>query len=449
VNTCCLPLWSLCLALGLAWASGSQAVSKPVRSASGQFSVLPAESTAWRGSSAFLAESDLLHLTPTLLTISAERLRQHLTRELQDTSAWQGKVRFELHATDSFEAPMRAMAEWQGRLWQYRVSLPEYISEDRFVSGLVEVNLLEMANRTSAGRSAEIPFWLTEGLTAHLLASRSLELILPPPKLEVRGMSITPWVVEEVNYQPLARAHARLRTNTPLTLEQLSWPGEEASRGRRGEVYRHCAQLFVHELLQLPRGRPLMNAFIRNLAQHYNWQVAFLETYHDHFSSLLDLEKWWALQVAHFTGRELDVTYSYGDSLVRLNQVLRFPVEVRLATNDLPLRGAVSLQVVIQEWDGNRQVEALEQMLSDLALLRTRIAPELVPLLDDYRLTIESFLRNRNRTGLYLPKGTNRQASLIQLIWRTTKSLDELDAELAGRMPEAGEGPSLSADRPG
>lgn len=186
-----------------------------------------------------------------------------------------------------------------------------------------------------------------------------------------------------------------------------------------------------------------MNAFIRNLHRHYNWQVAFLDTYQAHFSSLLDLEKWWALQVAHFTGRELDVTYSYDDSLARLHQVVRVPVEVRLATNDLPLRGAVPLQTVIQEWDGNRQVRALEQTYSDLALLRARAAPEVLPLLDDYRLTIEHYLKNRNRAGIYLPKGTNRQASLIQLIRRTVRSLDRLDRQLAGLLPESPATPAL------
>ena len=438
-----LALWIVSLTLGTSAGQPSPWAQRPVQSASGQITVLPATPEVRRGSSAFLSDSDLLHVDPTLLTISAERLRQHLTRELKDASPWQGKIQFLLHSTDSFEAPVRVVAEWQRDRCRYRVSLPEYISRDRFIRVLVEVNLMEIANRTPSVRSAEIPDWLTEGLTAQLLVSRSIEIILPPPKLDVRGIQVTPWVVEEVNYQPLALAHAQLRTNTPLTLEQLSWPTAEAFRGRKGESYRHCSQLFVHRLLQLPKGSQLMNAFIRNLHRHYNWQVAFLDTYQAHFSSLLDLEKWWALQVAHFTGRELDVTYSYDDSLARLHQVVRVPVEVRLATNDLPLRGAVPLQTVIQEWDGNRQVRALEQTYSDLALLRARAAPEVLPLLDDYRLTIEHYLKNRNRAGIYLPKGTNRQASLIQLIRRTVRSLDRLDRQLAGLLPESPATPAL------
>lgn len=448
MKVCHALVWVVCLTLGVNAAQHLRPGSQAVRSASGQFSVVPGEATRSRSSAAFFAESGLLHLEPSFLTISAERLRQHLTRELQDTSPWESRILFSLRGTVSFEAQPEVVLERLHNDWRYHVSLPDYMEHDRFVRALVEINLMEIANRTSAGRAAEIPAWLTEGLTAHLLVSRSIEIILPEPKLELRKINITPWVVEEVNYQPLALAHAQLQTNTPLSIEQLSWPVPGTFEGRRGVAYRHCSQLLVSRLLQLPDGPARINAFIRNLGRHYNWQVAFLEAYHAEFPSLLDVEKWWALQVAHFTGRELNAIYPHHDSVLRLHQVVRFPVEVRLATSTLPMHGDVRLQTIIVEWGANEQQFALQQTLADLALLRSRIAPELIPLLDEYRLTLHGYLRNRNRTGIYLPKGTNRQASLTILIRRTLKKLDQLDVELAGLLPQPSE-PTAMLDSSG
>jgi hypothetical protein len=381
------------------------------------------------------SDPNLVQLEPTLLTVSAERLRQHLCREIGDTSPWSGRVLFSLHPTKSLEAPARLRAEWQGNGWQYQVSLPDYIQHDRFIRTLVEVNLMEMADRDSAGRTTEIPIWLTEGLTGILLVSHSIEIILPPPRLQVRGVSTTPWSVQTKSYQPLALAHAQLQTNAPLTIEQLSWPAPNSLSGRRGQTYRNCSQLLVTQLLRLPEGPALLNAFIHDLGRHYNWQVAFLGTYQAQFSSMLDFEKWWALQVAHFTGRELGATYAYGDSVLRLKQAVLFPVEVRLQTNDLPLHGAMRLQTVIQERDLQQQQRAINRTLTELNLLRARIAPELIGLLDDYRLTLENYLRNRNRSGIYLPRGINRQVALNAVVRRTLQALDQLDEELDGLLP--------------
>lgn len=447
MNACHALACIVGLAVGVNAAPLPLPAQRPVQSASGQFTVLRTGSPGTSASSAVLSASDLLHLEPTLLTISAERLRQYLTRQLQDKSPWEGRILFSLREADSFEAPVEVVAERLPDRWQYQVSLPEYIQQERFIRALVEVNLMEIANRNASGRAAEIPAWLTEGLTAHLLVSRSIEIILPTPKLKLNGVSVTPWVVEDVNYQPLALAHQELQTQPPLTIEQLSWPTPDSFEGRSGQTYRNCAQLLVSRLLELPNGHALINAFIRNLGQHYNWQVAFLDTYHTQFSSLLALEKWWALQLAYFTGRELGSCYSYAESVSRLNQAVRCPVEVRVATNTLPMHVAVSLQTIIEEWDANEQTRALEQSLTSLTVLRARIAPELLPLLDDYRQTLRHYLQNRNRAGIYLPKGANRQASLTRLIRRTLTALDKLDAELDGLVPEPADNPAL-ADSP-
>ncbi len=66
--------------------------------------------------------------------------------------------------------------------WQYRVDLPNVVERPRYVRAIVQVLLLELANRTAQGRGAEIPLWLVEGFSQLLLASSEVEIILPPPR---------------------------------------------------------------------------------------------------------------------------------------------------------------------------------------------------------------------------------------------------------------------------
>jgi hypothetical protein len=427
-----LPL-ALLLVTGWAGWAQSPSASAPSHftSASGQFTVQAGPD--WKPSPAVWGtaeDPDVVQLTPTLLTVSAERLRQHLQRELEDRSNWSGRVLLELEPARVPRDTLRVVAELQSGRWQYRVTLPERMRRAGYLRALIEINLLEMANSRSAGRCAEVPTWLIEGLTGHLLASQAWQLILEPPQMTIRGVNLSPYYVESVNWQPLRLAHAQLQTNAPLTIEELGWPTEAGLEGRAGLVYRHCAQLLVTQLFRLPQGRRQLLAFIHTLATHYNWQVSFLEAFRADFPSLRSLEKWWALQVAHFTGRELDSICTHEDSVARLRDAVRVPVQVRLQTNDAPMHSTVSLQTVITEWDAARQAEALQQTLNRLALLRARLAPDLLSLLDDYRLSLGDYLRDRTKVGLHLPKGADRNIPLMQARGRVLRQLDQLDREL-------------------
>ena len=48
------------------------------------------------------------------------------------------------------------------------------------IRAIVQTLLLEVANRQARERSAEIPLWLAEGLTQHLLAAAEADLVLEP-----------------------------------------------------------------------------------------------------------------------------------------------------------------------------------------------------------------------------------------------------------------------------
>jgi hypothetical protein len=77
----------------------------------------------------------------------------------------------------------------------------------------------------------------------------------------------------------------------------LSWPAAEQLVGERGELYRSSAQLFVHQLLNLPEGAACMRTMLEQLPLYYNWQFAFLHAFHELFPQPVDVEKWWSLQL--------------------------------------------------------------------------------------------------------------------------------------------------------
>ena len=68
------------------------------------------------------------------------------------------------------------------------VALPDVLPRTRFVRALTGVVLLEFANRDAGARSAEIPAWLTDGLSQQLLATGAVEIVLSSPGRTVNGL---------------------------------------------------------------------------------------------------------------------------------------------------------------------------------------------------------------------------------------------------------------------
>jgi hypothetical protein len=153
---------------------------------------------------------------------------------------------------------------------------------------------------------------------------------------------------------------------------------------------------------------------LASLPNHLNWQFAFLEAFHAHFDRPLDVEKWWALSLIKVTGRYAGPPWPPAESWQKLDQAVHAVVQIRTRTNELPLRAEVGLQTVLLEWDPVRQTQALRDTVRELQLLRLRIAQEYVRLLQDYSQVIESYLQQRDRSGLILPsaRGAGRQRAV-------------------------------------
>ncbi len=387
---------------------------------------------------------NLIHLDPTLLPISAERIKQILCRELGAPNRWEGKIFLTLYPTHSEEDTITVESDLFRDRWQYRVLLPEVVDRARYVEAMTQVILLEMANRQAGAHSAEIPAWLTEGFCQHLLAANAREIIVSPPGKGSGFLPLGTNIVDAVREDPLKQAHQRLCAATPLTFQELSWPSSEQLSGEAMEVYRSSAQLFVTELLRLKSGDACLCAMISELPQHYNWQFAFLHAFQEHFQRPLDVEKWWTLHLVHFTGRELEQTWPLEESWEKLEQSIRSAVQVRSGTNELPLRAEVSLQTIIREWDPVRQKQALQGKLRELAALRLRLAQRLVPLADEYQRSLESYLALYQHPGGILPfrKGAARRQAAQQ----TLQQLDALDGQLLEMRPAPPADATIQAD---
>ena len=431
---------ALCALAASAWILNAQAqlASAPgvfvSRSVSGQFIIQSARSS-FGSPLVSLLENDpnFVRLDPMTLTVSCERIKQILWRELGAKPTWSGKIFVRLYPVGSGDDPVSIDSEQYRDGWQYRVSLPTLIQRERYVRAIVEVLLLEIANRNARAHSAEIPPWLSEGLSRQFLVSNEREIILPPPQMSDAGLRMSTMILSSRKINPLEQAHRELSANAPLSFQQLSWPVPDQLTGEPGELYRSCAQFFVHQLLSLPDGASAMRSLLEDLPHYYNWQFAFLHAFRDTFTRPLDIEKWWSLQLVHFTGRELTENWSYEESWQKLDELVRSTVQIRVGTNELPMHGEITLQTIIRDWEPTRQTTALESKLRELQMLRPRLVRDLGGVVDEYCGVIETYVQHLNHKGFVLP--FRKHALLRRNAGETLQSLDELDARRATLRP--------------
>ena len=426
------------LLLGSTTARAIPTAPPTVQSQSGQF-IISAPAHSERNPLAAIARTNRqwIEIEPALLVVSCERVKQAVARHLGVTAPWRGRIHVGIVPAESVEDGPSLAADRFRDDWVYRLGVPDVVERNRLMRGLVQVVLLESANRRAGERSAELPAWLVVGLTEQLLAESEAELLFAPPRKEVGGLKLDSTVVLRRQSDERAALHARLREQAPLTLQELSWPDDTALDGPAAAAYRVSAQVFVGELLRLKGGPACFRAFLEELPRHLNWQTAFLKAFRPHFERLLDLEKWWGLQVAYLGGRDLLHAWPPAESWRKLEEVIRVPVQVRASTNDLSaVRESVSLQTVVHDWPRLRQTPVLRARLQQLELLCQRVAPEVLPLAEDYRRVLAHFLTERDKQGAVVTRGPNVRPGLVQLISLTVRQLDALDARLASARGE-------------
>jgi hypothetical protein len=378
-----------------------------------------------------LFRSNYLQLNADVLAFSCDNVKKAVLAELGATDGWHDRVSIFLHRARSLDELITVGLPASGPDWLYFLDVPDTVDYNRLCSTLVNIVLLEVANR-GAQRSADIPAWLGQGLTREIMLSSPFPLILTVPQATNSPVRTLYLDVDGRRQDPLRLAYEALQTHPPLTLEELSWPvnGQDET-----DAYRGSAQLFVHELLKLPDGRACMRSMIQLLARHYNWQTSFLYAFQEHFKSQLDLEKWWALKIVAFTGRDLASTWTSEESWRKLDLVVVTPVEVRSASDEMPLRSEVSLQTIVREWDMAQQFRVFEDKSQQMFMLRPSVSQDLALLVDDYRQVFADYLRKREKDGFKKTSKLRLTPGLDDTAKEMVLRLDRLEARRAEARP--------------
>lgn len=419
------------LAISLLVFGGATVIAQPslfgnsVRSVSGQFVVHDRRANTSGPSST--TGPGLMDLEPTVLVVSCERIKQALAKELDAGRDWKGTINLTLRPARRAGDVARINVERFSLGWLYKVELPERLARDEFFRTIVQVLLLELANRTPAERSAEIPLWLSEGLTQRLLASREVELVLARPSVSIGTMMVEPSHVLQRDPDPLARAREILRNRPAPAIAELSWPEVPKFTPADTAHFQVGAQLFVTELLGLPQGAEKLRRFTSKLPTVFNWQTAFLQTYAEDFPNQLALEKWWALQAAHFVGRDHKELWTMTESAQKLDEALHTAIAVRTVAGDLPARADIPLQTVLREWDTVRQLQTMQDKILELDQIRVRIAPAYMKLVAEYQAVLLEFIQNRTRSTATFGKIQTLPPSIKKVALETITKLDALD----------------------
>jgi hypothetical protein len=384
-------------------------------------------------------QSKLISLEPDPVAVSCERIKDALLQELGAPDRWQGQIHLWLRPVMSLGEPLRVASTRFADRWQHAVQLPEQVEATVLVRLMVQALLTEIATRWPGPNPPEIPIWLVEGLTGRLLARAGPDLALEPNALINKVGEFWGQVLPSTRHQRPAEVTAALRrqlqSRAALTFTELSLPSTEMLTGENLDHYRACAQLLVGELLRLPNGPQTLWAMLQQLTQHLNWQTAFLLAYQAHFPRLLEVEKWWALTVTQFTGRDEANAWPLPTSLQKLEDLLQVSMEIRTGPNSLPRRVVVPLQQVLGGWEFAQQIQLLQLKLHQLEFLQARMPPELLPLVSNYLATLKRYLEGRMLPSM--ARGHQRQAPVpaTALLRQTLRALDELDRQRAKLAP--------------
>jgi hypothetical protein len=426
---------SLAIMLGSLIASAVSAAPtdgavRTVNSSSGQF-VVRGPALAQLSTNSGFADSTLIELDPNILAVTCERIKQALLRELTLADLWRGRVYVQINSALSTNQAPLVFAKPYLNGWQYQVELARSIEKPKLVSGLVQVLLMEIANRSAGLRSAEIPLWLSEGVAQALVHESEMDLVVPHPQRNFNLVNLSWQARQAARRDPLGEARGRLQTHASLSFTRLGDGLPNSAPEETWKTFQASAQLFVSELLWLPGGRSRLVEMLYELPFYLNWQSAFLNAFRGLFPRLLDVEKWWAVTITHFTGQDPTQAWAMPVALQKLDEALHPPVLISASRKDMPQRSRMSVQRIIKEWDYLRQRIVLKGVTAQLFSVRLKSPPELVALVEEYRAAIENYLAKRDQSGMArsLPGLPPLRADF--LVAEIVKKLDELDAKRA------------------
>ena len=385
--------WAMALGLAAAaWAGAARGETVPrptlpgsvvapftARDVSGQFIISGGRPPEARVGTIPDAAPDLdeVPLEAQWVAVAADRARRTLQRLMEAPDGWRGKVFVNIHEPGDAAFPgvqLRPVLV-QGA-WNVRVDVPSRLPWRTLVRVLVDALLVEMTSREGGPRPGTVPLWVSEGMTGLVLADRGRDLLVEGHTAVMRN-AVKPGL--------LAEARKVLAGRPPLALDELAFPpASMASDPAAHAAYRASATLLCHELLGDREGRRAFHEFIAALPRHENWQMAFLGAHRSRFLSMLEAEKWWAVNALHVLGRDPAMVWGRQATLAHLDALLFENAEIRVSTNAPASRQSVRLADLVARWDADARQEVVGRKLAQLRSLQQHAPKELLPLVADY-----------------------------------------------------------------
>lgn len=360
--------------------------------------------------------ADSVLLEPELLAITAERVKQALAAEVPALGRAREKINLHILDESTPQGAIGIVSTLFTDGWNYRVAIPPVADQTRLVKALIQVILVEYANR-SGQRGAEIPAWVVEGLAQELFHSVG-------PKLVVDRHS-TAWEGALRDLQK--RTRETMRTNAPPSFNDLTTLAPPPKDAPAEPLYQSSAHLLVRSLLSAPGGRQKFAGFVQLLPHSWNWQTSFRQAFG--FESMLDVEKWWSLVTVEFTSRDLRQTWTASASLQKLDELLSTRVEVRSATNSLPETRVMDLPSLLREKDLSFQNAALNEKIAQLGYTAPHLSQQVGLLALDYKKVLENYLYRRRQGTVRPGLRTTPEVFYQNMVDDALRAVAELDVK--------------------
>lgn len=365
-------------------------------------------------------------LRPDLLSVTCERVRAAVTSRLGLPDGPGSKVHLVLRRRRSVEGRIDIVPTPFSGGWVYRIELPEEIEWNRLVRSLVEVTLLDLANRGNPKTVCAVPpLWLSEGLNAVLIHEVGRDFVPEAETLVNRSAR---------RGDPLVPIRAALGGREPEGFAVLTQVDlDQLTDSTRFEIYRANAALLVAAWLGDDTGRRHARDFLQQLSSHLNWQTAFLRSSAGRFDTLLDVEKWWAVALVATLSHDPRQEWPRDRVVTELRWIMNETAEVREGTNSPASRRTVNLSEIVRTWDFTAQKDVLTRKATQLQRLAVHAPPDLVPLLAECFQTLDRYLTTRSGAGVDPVSRTEMEARGRVVAKTAARRLDQLERQIAAR----------------
>jgi hypothetical protein len=366
-------------------------------------------------------EETLIALRPDLLAVTCERVKKAVLQRLDQRDQWRGKVHLHLQRQSAAGGQVTIRPQVFRDGWQFQMAVPEPIEWHRLVRSLTEVVLLEMANRENQSTvCAQPPLWLAEGMNQLLVGDYGRDLVIE---------SQTSLVRSERKPDPLKESRLQLRGREPLGFSALTLMTSEQVAPDSFPQFQASAALLAHLLTDETR-RARTGQFLAQLPASLNWQTTFLALNRAEFATLLEAEKWWAVNAAHELAAAPDQFWAPAAVTARLADLFTESALVRTSDGSAENPDRVALSRVVLEWDWPTQSLVLQRKVAQLQLLLLRTPEQPAPLrrlVGESLRTLERYLGERQGAGtgptnrgepndraMVLAKGTARRLAALE-----------------------------------